>query len=574
VAALAVTGLIALVTATPSGAAVGVHRGGRTAALAGGAGSPTRGSLGESRLARAALNLRSQSALTDVPREVPKLEPNDALPRPAWWDGPCDVGDNGISYQLAARFDGLQDCGPGSGVSGQDYLTDFFTGSWGEYEWECVELSMRWMYMAWGVAPYAANGNGVVPNYPHGEAGYPDVTDVANGTKGEAPQPGDVLSIDDSNPDGHTEVVSASSVNGLGNGFVTVITENNPTGASGWATLSVADWVVSDGIPGDAVVGWLHNPGWTLEEPVLWNVTAAGDLEIADGDALGAPSATVATGVAVADVIGGDGYSPTPAVVALTTTGELEGGYYVPGLTGRSLTPIASGVKSFSLAAGPGVSGHPVLAWVTDAGNVEVSDGGLFQPPVAEASGATAVEVAPDSGPGGAVIGYLSSNHTFYDRQGPSALTPGTPWNTVAGNVSSMALAGGDQPAADVVEAYVSAGTFYARQGMAGSFTAEASDVSQIAVTTVGVSATPLLAYLSGGDLWAERGAVTDDGFAVQATGVTAVSVSAGMSSAGFSIVGAVTNGKFEAEDGRLNGQWTTQASGVSSAGVAALTVS
>jgi hypothetical protein len=516
----------------------------------------------------------SGSAIADVPRETPKLEPNDALPRPAWWNGPCDVGDNAISYQLAARFDGLQDCGPGSGVSGQDYLTDFFTGSWGEFEWECVELSMRWMYMAWGVAPYGANGNGVVPNYPHGEAGYPAVTDVQNGTKGEAPQPGDVISIDDSNPDGHTEVVSASSVNGLGTGFVTVITENNPTGASGWAVLPVSDWVVSDGNPGDEVTGWLHNPNWTLEEPVLWDVTAAGDLEIADGDALGAPPATVATGVARAEVTGGDGYSPTPAVVALTTSGELEGGYYVPGLAGRSLTPIASDVTSFSLAAGPGVNGHPVLAWVTDAGNVEVSDGGLFQPPIEEASGATAVEVAPNSGPGGAVIGYLSRGHTFYDRQGPSALAAGTLWNTVASNVSSVALAGGDQPGADVVEAYLAAGTFYARQGMAGSFTAEASNVSQIAVTTVGVNATPLLAYLSGGQLWAERGLVTDKGFAVQATGVTAVSVSAGMSSAGFSIVGAVSNGKFEALDGRLNGQWTTHASDVSSGGVASLTVS
>jgi hypothetical protein len=261
-------------------------------------------------------------------------------------------------------------------------------------------------------------------------------------------------------------------------------------------------------------------------------------------------------------------------VVALTTTGELEGGYYVPGLTGRSLTPIAAGVESYSLAAGPGVNGHPVLAWVTDAGNVEVSDGGLFQPPLTEATGATAVEVAPDSGPGGAVIGYLSSNHTFYDRQGPTALTPGTPWNTVAGNVSSIALAGGDEAAADVVEAYLSAGTFFARQGMAGPFTAEASDVSQIAVTTVGVSDTPLLAYLSGGELWADRGSVTGKGFALQATGVSGVSVSAGASSAGFSIVGAVSDGKFEAEDGRLNGQWTAQASGISSAGVAALTVS
>ena len=41
----------------------------------------------------------------------------------------------------------------------------FFPGAWGELEWQCVELSMRFMYVAYGVKPYGANGKDVYANY-------------------------------------------------------------------------------------------------------------------------------------------------------------------------------------------------------------------------------------------------------------------------------------------------------------------------------------------------------------------------------------------------------------------------
>jgi hypothetical protein len=526
------------------------------------------------------------------------LETNDDLLPPAWWDGPCDVADNSISYPLAADFDGLQACGPGSDQSGDDDDVQFFPGALGVLEWQCVELSMRWMYMAWGVAPYGANGNSVVANYPNGTPGYPPLTIIGNGTKGEAPQPGDVLSIDDADEFGHTEVVTSSTVDASGNGTATAMTENDGAGSNGWSSLTINDWFVSDGSPDDTVLAWLHNPAWFLEEPVLWDLTAGGDVQIEDGDSLSGTFETVATGIAQADVIGGDGYSPSPILVALTKTGELEGGYYLPGLAGPWLEPLAEHVTSFALSAAPGANGLPVLAWLTTSGALEVSAGGLAEPAIEEATGAAAITLAPNSGPDNALIGYLSTSGTFYDRQGPAAPYITRPWIDVARDVSSIALAGGDMPRADAIEAYTSSatgtGTFFARQGMTGAFTEEATDVSEIAAAAVGPQARPLLAYISastgggeevrltsdeagfvrGGNLEVEVGPVTSGRFTEQAAGVTAMSVAASMSYTGFPIVGAITQGEFEAEDGSLNRAWTKESTGMTAAGVAALTVS
>jgi hypothetical protein len=500
-----------------------------------------------------------------------RLEANDALPRPSWWSGSCDVGHNSIAVPLAASFDGLQTCGPGSDQSGENYLVRFFSGAWGEYEWQCVELSMRWMYMAWGAAPYGANGNSVVPNYPNGTAGYPTLAIVRNGTAGEPPQPGDVLSIDNDDEFGHTEVISSSAVDGGGNGTATAMTENGGAGSNGWATLTVKDWVVTDGDTEDTVVAWLHNPNWLLQEPVLWDLTTAGDLEIKDGDSLNGSFATVATGVAQADVIGGDRYAPTPMAVALTKTGELEGGDYLPGVP---LGSIAKNVASFAVSAAPSADGHPVLAWVTTAGNLEVSDGSLVNPPVQEATGVAHVVLSPNSGPSDPFVGYLSTAGTFFDREGPASLNVGTPWIKVATHVTSIALAGGDLTKANAIEAYTSKGTFFARQGMTGAFTTEAKHVTQIAAASVGPQAEPLLAYVKGGNLAVAEGAVTAKSFTEQAAGVTSVVVAGAMSDMGFPIVGVIAGGEFEAEDGLLNKAWVKQASGLAAAGVAALTVS
>jgi hypothetical protein len=184
--------------------------------------------------------------------------PHFTVSPPSWWGGTtCDTGNYPASHPLGASWDGLVACGPGPNAGGTDHLAHFFNGAWGELDWECVELAMRWMYLAWGVHPYPANGDQVAANYATYKSTYnpngPNLQYVSNGTTGVAPVPGDVLSYSSV----HTSVVTASTVNGSGNGTLTVIEENVGTG-DGWGTLTVSGWQVSG-----TVTGWLHNPAWS-----------------------------------------------------------------------------------------------------------------------------------------------------------------------------------------------------------------------------------------------------------------------------------------------------------------------
>lgn len=185
------------------------------------------------------------------------------LPYPNWWSGDCDsgtylAGSNGLSaHRLGAVYLGMPACGPRPFAdNAPDVLVRFFPGAWGELEWECVELSMRFLYLAYGIHPYEANGNTVVWHYSSAADGG-SLQKVGNGTLNAAPQPGDVLSYDGSSTVGHTSVVMSSSVDGAGDGTITVIEQNsNPSGST---TMNVAGWHVK-GNPG-SVSGWLHNPG-------------------------------------------------------------------------------------------------------------------------------------------------------------------------------------------------------------------------------------------------------------------------------------------------------------------------
>ncbi len=193
----------------------------------------------------------SQPALTD-----------SLLPTPAWWSGECDT-DNyqkvaGIpAYPLGGIYRGVKACGPRPWYDGApDVLVRFFVGAWGEYEWECVELSMRYLYLAYNIAPYPGNGKDVVANYP-GTL----LIKVSNGSYG-GPQPGDVLSYGPTTTYGHTSVVSASNIDSSGNGTITVVEQNSS--ATGVKTLTVANWFVQSSM---TVSGWLHDPTGDLKLP-------------------------------------------------------------------------------------------------------------------------------------------------------------------------------------------------------------------------------------------------------------------------------------------------------------------
>ncbi|HVN53514.1 MAG TPA: CHAP domain-containing protein [Anaerolineaceae bacterium] len=207
---------------------------------------------------------RPDLALNGPPQTLASSSPSAGnlanLPTPAWWNGPCDTfnyyaktGNTYYAYPLGASYLGMEACGPRHAFDeGPDVAVYFFPGAWGQLEWECVELAMRFMYLAYGIRPYAGNGNQVVQNYIG-----TFMEKVTNGTPGRVPLLGDVLSYCASCSVGHTSVVMASSVNGSGTGSITVIEQNNTV--KGTSTLAVTAWRVTGNA--GSIIGWLHPKG-------------------------------------------------------------------------------------------------------------------------------------------------------------------------------------------------------------------------------------------------------------------------------------------------------------------------
>ena len=136
--------------------------------------------------------------------------------------------------------------------------------------YQCVEFSERYLYYKFGVKTLGAtNGDQVVDHYA---AWYPSLfRAVANGTVGQAPVEGDVLSFSDVNSfngssGGHTAVVQSSSVNSSGNGSITIIEENGgKNAANGSQVLTVSGWKVQ--YSAHPYVKWLHFIGKTVSLP-------------------------------------------------------------------------------------------------------------------------------------------------------------------------------------------------------------------------------------------------------------------------------------------------------------------
>ncbi|MFM8322710.1 MAG: PQQ-binding-like beta-propeller repeat protein, partial [Chloroflexota bacterium] len=185
------------------------------------------------------------SALPPAPADAAPAAPAaDDLPFPSWWDGECDVNNFPGSYPLGGSYRGMPACGPRN----TQHLVYFGAGN-SQYEWQCPELSKRYLYLAFGTPPYSANGNKVVANYP-GD----DFEKVNNGAPDKGPSAGDVLSYGATDAVGHTSVVSAASIDASGNGAITIIEQN--WSVAGTRTHTVSNWTVSS--PGMAVIGWLH----------------------------------------------------------------------------------------------------------------------------------------------------------------------------------------------------------------------------------------------------------------------------------------------------------------------------
>jgi hypothetical protein len=191
---------------------------------------------------------------------------------PAWWNGSiCDDAYTFANYGVhstrlgTAHYHALVVCGPLS----QTITRNFGIGPSND-EWQCVELSMRYLYLAYNIPPYLANGNTVVNNY-FGTAlvAYP------NGTVNHAPEIGDILSYDTyttsltglliKKPGGHTSIVTARQIDSHGNGWLEVLQQNSSYLDKNGKTvivptehLNVTNWQVTVSGWSATVLDWLH----------------------------------------------------------------------------------------------------------------------------------------------------------------------------------------------------------------------------------------------------------------------------------------------------------------------------
>jgi hypothetical protein len=179
---------------------------------------------------------------------------------PGWWDGECDTVNfraetNAPAYPLGAEYRGMKACGPRPWADGGPERWVNFGAGASQIEWQCPELSKRFLYLAYGIPPYSAHGSQVVANYD-GDL----LEKVWNCTPGRTPQPDDVLSFGPTTSFGHTSVVMASDVDAQGNGTVEVIEQNSSV--NGHGTRLVSNWCV---LSSYGEVSWLHHPGWLVE---------------------------------------------------------------------------------------------------------------------------------------------------------------------------------------------------------------------------------------------------------------------------------------------------------------------
>lgn len=200
---------------------------------------------------------RGPSSIPPDPQGMSMESPTaPELPFPSWWRGECDADNyyeatEAQAYPLGAEYRAMQACGPRPSADNGPEAYVYFGAGVRQIEWQCPELSKRFLYLAYGIAPYPADGSEVVWNYS-GDL----LVKVSNCEAGRAPQPNDVLSYGSTSTYGHTSVVTVSDVDGDGNGEIHVIEQNSSsTGAS---SLAVDNWCVAPTYT--EVSGWLHDP--------------------------------------------------------------------------------------------------------------------------------------------------------------------------------------------------------------------------------------------------------------------------------------------------------------------------
>jgi hypothetical protein len=179
---------------------------------------------------------------------------------PTWWSGICNddnyfAATNVHSIPLGASWHGVPACGPFTfRTPYPSHLVRFFTGAWGEYEFQCVELVMRFLYQEWGIAPWRGNASTIKDYYPPSSIEFY----INNGTY--AFVPGDILTENGTsqNSSGHAMIITGVNLNGNGTGSISILEQNSSNNGS--RSLQVTNWSVDPDAYawGQTVQGWLH----------------------------------------------------------------------------------------------------------------------------------------------------------------------------------------------------------------------------------------------------------------------------------------------------------------------------
>lgn len=171
---------------------------------------------------------------------------------PSWWNGhDCNSGNNNNASGAAySTWEGLYACYPLSGGQWTKTQPNIYdpiphaTGS-GGLMWQCVDLSKRWMYLEYGLRAIGVTDGSTLAsdyyNYYHNSHTMYLITFISGYTY---PVIGDVISLKWSNGGAHTAVVTDSSIDGSGNGYISVLQEN--AYGSGSTPSSYEQWTISN----------------------------------------------------------------------------------------------------------------------------------------------------------------------------------------------------------------------------------------------------------------------------------------------------------------------------------------
>lgn len=113
---------------------------------------------------------------------------------------------------------------------------------------QCTELADRFLWAHWQRQPIFSPTLDGASFASTVHSMYRSVPLVQNGTVGQPYEPGDIVSFSGkpgkNEPDGHVAIVVGSNENSEGDGTVTILEQNSPTGPQGEETLHVTNWTL------------------------------------------------------------------------------------------------------------------------------------------------------------------------------------------------------------------------------------------------------------------------------------------------------------------------------------------